>query len=196
MDAPLKHKNFLDRIPTFSLVLIMVIFIVLGLALIPLLDVGSAPRPRQGKTLNVSFSWPNTAPRVVEQEVTSKIEGLLSAVKGVEEVSSVSNLGSGSVSLTLKEDVNVSAVRFEISSLLKQVAGKLPEGVSYPQLSGGNIVNESSAKPVSVNLLTYRINADMEGDQIREYIEFTLVPVLSAYEDVKEVSVSGGSNKY
>ncbi len=49
MDAPLKHKNFLDRIPTFSLVLIMVIFIVLGLALIPLLDVGVHPDPDRAK---------------------------------------------------------------------------------------------------------------------------------------------------
>ena len=196
MDGPLKHKNLLDRIPSFSLVLIMVIFIIMGLALIPLLDVGSSPRPRQGKTLNVSFSWPDMAPKVIEQEVTSKIEGLLSAVKGVEEVSSVSNLGSGSVSLTLKEKVNVSAVRFEISSLLKQLADKLPEEVSYPQLSGGNVVNEFSDKPVSINLLTYRINADMDGDQIKEYIEYTVVPVLSTHEDVKDISVSGGSTKY
>lgn len=196
MNGQREPKSFLDRIPSFSLILIMVILIIIGIALVPLIDVGSTPRPRQGKTLNVSFSWPNMAPRVIEQEVTSKIEGLLSAVKGVEEVSSVSNLGSGSVSITLKDKVNVSAVRFEISSLLKQIAGKLPEGVSYPQLSGGNVVNESSSKPSSVNLLTYRINADMDGDQIKEYIEYALVPLLSVHEDVKNISVSGGSSKF
>ena len=46
-----KHTNILDRISPFSLLLTMIILMIIGAALIPLVDVGSSPRPRQGKTL-------------------------------------------------------------------------------------------------------------------------------------------------
>lgn len=196
MKEPIKSKNLLDQIPSFSLVLIMVILIVIGIGLIPLIDVGSTPRARQGKVLTINYAWKRASPKVIEQEVTSKIEGLVAAVNGVEDISSVSNLGSGYVRLELKDKANVSAVRFEISSLLKQIHGKLPEGVSYPQLSGGDISSENAVKPTSVTLLTYRINADMNREQIKEYIDQNITPLLSHMNDVKGVSVSGGESKY
>ena len=135
----------MNRIPSFSLLLILVILMTIGSALIPLVDVGSSPKPRQGKTLTISYGWPNASPKVVEQEVTSKIEGLVSAVRGVAEVSSISNFGSGQVKVVLKKEADVSAVKFEISSLLKQIRKKLPEGVSYPELAGGEVVNENGS---------------------------------------------------
>ena len=51
----------------------------------------------------------------------------------------MSSQGNGSVTVVLKEKANVSAVRFEISSLLKQIAEKLPEGAGGLYLQGGNI---------------------------------------------------------
>ena len=196
MKEQIEKKSFLDQIPSFSLVLIMVILIVMGIGLIPLIDIGTTPKARQGKVLSINYWWNKASPKVIEQEVTSKIEGLVSAVNGIKEVSSVSNLGHGYVRLVLKDEVSVSAVRFEISSLLKQIHGKLPEGVTYPQLSGGDVSSGSSVKPTSVNLLTYRINADMNSEQIKEYIDQNVAPILKTIEGVKGVSVSGGTSKY
>lgn len=186
----------LDRVPSFSLVLIMVVLMIIGVALIPLIDVGSTPKQSQGKTLNINYEWHRASPRVIEQEVTSKIEGIVSAVNGIQEISSVSNLGSGYVRLVLKKDANISTVRFEISSLLKQIRNKLPEGVSYPYLSGGEIGEEISVKPTTKHLLTYRINADMDGEQIKEYIVKNVTPTLSTIEGIKKIEVSGGTSKY
>lgn len=196
MKVEINGRNYLDRISSFSLMLTMVILMIIGLGLTPLVDVTNSPKPRQGKSLSVNFNWPGTSPRVIEQEVTSKIEGVVSAVHGVKSVSSVSYLGSGCVNIELKEGVNISAVRFEISSLLKQIYKKLPEKVSYPSLTGGDIGNSLSSKPATKNLLSYRINADMDGEQIKEYIEHNVKPILSTFEEVKDVSVSGGVTKY
>ena len=90
-----EKTHILDRVSSFSLLLTMIILMIIGAALIPLVDVGSSPKPRQGKTLTISYGWRNASPKVVEQEVTSKIEGLVSAVKGVAEVSSESYFGYG-----------------------------------------------------------------------------------------------------
>ena len=192
-----ENKNILDRISPFSLLLTLVILMVIGAALIPLVDVGSSPKPRQGKTLTISYSWRNASPKVVEQEVTSKIEGLVSAVKGVGEVSSVSNFGSGRVTVVLKKEADVSAVKFEISSLLKQVRKKLPEDVSYPVLSGGEVVNEGGGERENTlrHLLTYQVNSNLKGEQIKEYVQKNVEPVVRAWDEVKRVDVTGGTSQ-
>ena len=185
------------RIPPFSVILSMVILMIIGLGLTPFIDIAQKPKPRQGKKLAIHFNWPGASPRVVEQEVTAKIEGVVSAVRGIKSVSSVSNLGNGRIDIGLKEDVNVSAVRFEISSLLRQIYKKLPDRVSYPSLSGGDVVTGGGRPgPQAVNLLTYRINADMDGEQIKEYIDQNIKPLLTAMEEVKAVHVSGGVSRY
>ena len=56
---------------------------VVGAALLPKIDVADNPRPRQGKTLTVEFYWQRASAKVIEQNVTSRIEGLISAVKGM-----------------------------------------------------------------------------------------------------------------
>ena len=127
----------------FTVCLTMVIVMIIGMAMIPLLDVGIKPPPRQGMTLTVNYRWPGAAPKVVEHSVTSVIEGVASGVKGVESVSSESFFGRGRVRIRLKKSVNVSAVRFEIASMLRQIYPKLPEGVTYPTLTGGEIVNNT-----------------------------------------------------
>lgn len=193
-----EHKNILDRISSFTLLLTMVILMVIGAALVPLVDVASSPKPRQGRTLTIGYWWNNASPKVVEQEVTSKIEGVVSAVKGVAEVSSVSHFGSGQVTVVLKKEADVSAVKFEISSLLKQIRKKLPEGVSYPVLTGGEVVNEGNAPKEGElkHLLTYQVNSGLTDEQIKEYVEKHIEPVVRVWSDVKKVEVTGGVAKY
>ncbi|MDE6795666.1 MAG: efflux RND transporter permease subunit, partial [Muribaculaceae bacterium] len=124
------------RPSSFTMILAMVICMIAGIAIIPLLDIEPQPKPGQGKTLTISFSWPDASPKVIEQNITSRIEGVVSSVKGVESVSSVSNFGNGKVEIELKPKASVSAVRFEISSAIKQIYKKFPEGVTYPVLTG------------------------------------------------------------
>ena len=114
----------------FRTILTMCVLMVIGLSLLPFIDVSNEPREEQGKTLYIQFSWDGASAKVIEQNATSKIEGLMAAVEGVEKVSSMSYFGRGEVKVELRKDVNVSAVKFEISSLLKNVYKKLPQNVS------------------------------------------------------------------
>lgn len=180
----------------FTPLLTLVILMMIGTALIPRIDVADRPRPRQGSTLTVSFSWHGTSAKVIEQNVTSRIEGLVSAVKGVESVSSESYFGSGRVVVRLKRNADVSAVKFEIGSLLKQVRKKLPDGVSYPVLEGGDVVNERQQKDATKLLLTYQVNSNLSDEQIKEYISRTVEPEMRRITDVKNVEITGGQSKY
>lgn len=189
-----KKKGFLERIPSFSLILIMVVLMVVGAALIPLLRIAYQPTPEQGNRLTVSFSWPGASQRVIEQEITSKVEGVVASVIGVKKTSSVSSPGNGSVTVILKEKANVSAVRFEISSLLKQIAGKLPEGAGNLYLQGGNV--GGGLRKNTQQVLSYIINADMDPSGIKDYVERNIKPYLTQIDYVREVSVSGAMPLY
>lgn len=194
MSHDINKKGFLERIPSFSLILIMVVLMVGGAALIPMLRITYHPSPEQGKRLTISYSWPGASQRVVEQEITSKVEGLVSSVVGVEKTSSVSSSGNGSVTVVLKEKANVSAVRFEISSLLKQIAGKLPQGAGNLYLQGGDA--GGGLRQNTQQVLSYIINADMDPANIKDYVERNIKPYLTQIDYVREVSVGGAMPLY
>ena len=122
------------RIPSFSVLLIFAVLVTVGIALIPSLNLQYLPRDKE-QSLSIYFYWQNASAKVIESEVTSKIEGYVSPIRGIERIVSVSRKGSGQIALRLKKNADIDAVRFEISSAIRSMYDKLPEGVSYPELS-------------------------------------------------------------
>ena len=181
----------------FTILLTLVIFMIIGAALISRLDVAEQPRPRQGKTLNISFSWPGASAKVIENNVTSRIEGLAASIKGVEKVSSTSYFGSGTVQVELKKGIDVSATKFEIASALRQIKKSLPQDVSYPELTGGDVVNNNQESASSTQLLlTYQVNSGLSDEQLKEYINQNVLPELERIAEVRHAEISGGTETY
>ena len=143
------------KLPSYSVILIFVALMVIGAALVPGLDVGVDPTPRQGRTLVVSFDWPGQPAKVVEQNLTSVVEGLLAPVEGVGSVSSTSFFGHSEISVTLKDGVDIATARFNVASLLRQSYANLPQGVSYPNLTDGEMATGKTAEGEKMLLLTW-----------------------------------------
>jgi multidrug efflux pump subunit AcrB len=159
---------------------------IVGVCLLPLLNVQFTPS-RSLPGLSVSYYWPDASARVIEEEVTSRLEGLFSGVKGIKEVSSVSSKGYGRISLSFKKTVNLDAARFEVSSLIRQAYPKLPEQVSFPELS----MNTSGQNNSSI--LTYTLNANASPFFIQKYAEDHIVPKLSVIPGVNGIKVYGST---
>lgn len=132
----------------------------------------------------------------MEQNVTSRIEALVSSVRGVEKVSSVSRFGSGRITVELKQKADVSATKFEIASILRQIRGKLPEGVSYPTVSGGEVSTVLGDDNEVKLILTYMLNADMSGEQMRQIAERETKHAVERIEGVHHVDITGTTNHY
>ncbi len=180
----------------FRAIFVMGVLMLIGAALIFKVDTAIDPRPKQGKTLTVTFSWQGAPAKVVEQNVTSVVEGLVSSVRDVARTESTSRFGSGSVKVELKPEADVSAVKFEIASLMRQMKSMLPEGASYPVVTGGEVVNESRDDKKTVTLLTYRIVDDLPTNVLREYVKNRLEPAFASIDEVTGVDVNGGTEKY
>lgn len=180
----------------FRTILTMCVLMVIGLSLIPLVEVSNEPREEQGKTLYIQFGWDGASAKVIEQNATSKIEGLMAAVKGVKQVSSMSYFGRGEVKVELRKDVDVSAVKFEIASLLKNTYKKLPQNVSYPTLSGGEVVRRGGDDSSTHRILEYQINAEGSNEQIKEWLIRQVKPLVEHVEGVHDVEITGGDGQY
>lgn len=174
------------KFPSFSVLIIFILLMIVGISLLPLLNVQLTPS-RSLPGLSISYNWPDASAHVIEQEVTSRLEGLFSGVKGIKEVSSVSSKGYGRISLSFKKTVNLDAARFEVASLIRQAYPNLPEQVSFPELS------MSASGQNTSPILTYTLNASASPFFIQKYAEDYLVPKLSVIPGVNGVKVFGST---
>ena len=74
--------------------------LIIGISVLPLLNVQLTPS-RSLPGLSVSYRWADASARVIEQEVTSKLEDLFISVKEIRDVSSVSSKGCGFINFYL-----------------------------------------------------------------------------------------------
>ena len=93
-----------------------------GIALIPMLPVKLAPS-RTLPSLTVYFSMPNNSARIVEMEVTSKLEAMLARIKGIKNIYSTSGNGWGNITLELDKHTSIDVARFEASTSCVKHAG-------------------------------------------------------------------------
>ena len=109
---------------SFTLIVAFVCLSLVGLAVIPLLPVKLNPsRSLPGFTL--SFSMPGASSRVVEMEVTSRLEAMLSRIVGVENISSTSGNGYDG---TIQADSGAAAVLTETGGKNNGAALELTRG--------------------------------------------------------------------
>jgi multidrug efflux pump subunit AcrB len=172
------------RIPSFSVILIFVVLSVVGAGVIPLLNVQYTPSEKQ-KSLDIKFSWTGASARVVEAEVTSRLEGVAATVSGVQSINSVSYKERGIITITLKPKSNPEAVRYEIASLIRRIYSKLPPAVSYPELSASTTGENIS--PV----LIYTVNAGMPSNKISEYLKEKVLKDITLIAGVDRYEISG-----
>ncbi len=174
-------------ISSFTMLVSFLCLSLVGVALIPLLPVKLAPS-EELPGLTISYSMPGNSSRVVESEVTSRLEAMLSRVNGVRSVTSNSMNGSGSIGISLDKHADIDATRFEVSTIVRQAWAQLPDGVSYPHIQTRKSNGESS-RP----FLVYNINAPATPILIKQYAEERLKPVIAQMKGIYKVNISGST---
>ena len=175
------------NLSSFTLIVTFVCLSLIGVVLVPLLPVKLAPSHTL-PGLTVSFSMPGNSSRVIEAEVTSKLEAMMARVKGIRKVNSTSDNGSGSISLELDKHANIDVTRFEVSTIIRQTWPQLPEGVSYPQIS-----TRRSDDKASRPFITYTLNAPANPILIQQYAEENIKPVLGQLKGIYKVELNGAT---
>lgn len=169
---------------SFTIIIFFLVVSIIGVCFLPLLNVKFTPS-RSLPEITVNYQWAKASGRVMEKEVTSKLEGVFNSIQGVKEIRSKSSTSYGNIHVAFDKDVDLDMARFEMATLIRQIYPSLPNGVSYPYLS---MKTENEDKQF---LMVYTLNANASPYFIQKYAEDHLVPQISLLKGVNNVEVYG-----
>lgn len=138
-------------------------------------------------TLSVNTSYENASPEEVEELITRQIEQAMSAVPGVEEVSSVSSEGSSSVRITFAWGTNLDAAANDIRDRLDRVIPRLPEDATRPALR--------KFDPSAFPIMILGASSRLDPIQLRRLIEDEVKYRIERVPGVAALDVWGGRER-
>ena len=175
-------SEFSIKRPIFVTMLILVV-LVLGFISFTRLPIDLMP-DITFPTLNVSTSYPNTAPEEMEQIITRPIEEALSSVPGVEEIFSTSSQGSSSVRVMFDWGTNLEEAANDIRERIDRIIGRFPEEVQRPTLR--------KFDPAQMPILMIGILSELDPLQVRKIIDEQVSYRLERVPGVASADIWGG----
>lgn len=135
--------------------------------------------------LIVRASYSGAGPEDIDELVTQVIEDAVSTMEGVESVSSTSNDGSAMIMLEYGYDEDMNEAYDELSQTLDSLR-ELPDDaeVSVMEMS----MNASTTMMLSIS--------HAAEEDLYDYVDQNIVPLLEQLSSVAEVSSMGGSSEY
>jgi len=182
-----REPHYSSFLSTFTVNILFVMLIIVGAAMIPLLSLQLNPS-RYLPSLTISWTWPEAPVRVVEQEVTTVMEGVLTTVTGVKKISSATVNEEGSITVEFDKNVDLNAKRFEVASLLRESRKRLPDRVSYPLIA----MNMPSNQTGSV-ILSFQLNGNASPSYIYNLAEELIKPAIAVVDGVYSVNIYGAT---
>lgn len=128
----MKISRFSVQRPVFTAMVMMIVMILGGVAL-NRLPIDLMPKITY-PTLTVRSNYPNAGPQKIEDLITRPIEAAVSAVPGVEEVTSTSLDGSSIVRVSFDWHVDLNEAANDIRDRLERILDELPDEASRPTL--------------------------------------------------------------
>jgi len=173
------------NISAFTIIVTFIALALAGIAMVPFLSVRLSPS-RALPGMGIHFAMPNNSSRVVESEVTGKLEGLLTGVAGVKSISSSSWDGGGTISIQFDRHADMEMTRFEIATIIRQAWEHLPQGVTYPSISMRRPDDNKSGP-----FLIYTLNAHSNPIELQRFCEENLKPIVANIKGVSAIDIHG-----
>ena len=138
-------------------------------------------------TLSISTGYENASPEEVEELITRPIEEAMSAVPGVEEVTSVSAEGNSSVRVTFTWGTDLDAAANDIRDRLDRVIPVLPEDADRPRLRKFDLA--------SFPILILGAYSNLDPIQARSIIDNQVKHRIERIPGVASLDIRGGLDR-
>ncbi|MFH1933876.1 MAG: efflux RND transporter permease subunit [Pseudomonadota bacterium] len=138
-------------------------------------------------TLSISTEYENASPEEVEELITRPVEEAMSAVPGVEEVTSVSADGQSSVRVTFTWGTNLDEAANDIRERLDRVIPRLPEDAERPRLRKFDLA--------SFPILIMGVSSNLDPIQIRRIIDNQVKNRIERIPGVASLDIRGGLDR-
>jgi HAE1 family hydrophobic/amphiphilic exporter-1 len=138
-------------------------------------------------TLSISTEYENASPEEVEELITRPIEEAMSAVPGVEEVTSVSAEGNSGVRVTFAWGTDLDAAANDIRDRLDRVIPLLPEDADRPGLRKFDLA--------SFPILILGVYSNLDPIQVRSIIDNQVKNRIERIPGVASLDIRGGLDR-
>src|SRR5262245_33536065 len=135
-------------------------------------------------SITVRVGYNGVGPTEIETLIVRPLEQTLAAVPGLEQISSNSQEGSGSVTLNFAWGTDLSDATDEVRTRVDRFRGRLPEDADPPSIQKF----DSSAAPI----VSLGVEGDFDSVTLREIAENDLIPRFERVKGVAAVTVNGG----
>ena len=132
----------------------------------------------------VYTTYIGASPEEVETTVTRPVEQSMATISNIENVTSVSSENVSVVVLEFAQTVNMDAVTIEMRESLDQIKGYWDDSVGSP------IIMKMNPDMLPVMIAAAEAG-DMEGSELTDYVNNTVLPELESIEGVASVTASG-----
>lgn len=168
--------------PIFTIMIVLIVIILGGMALsrLPIDLMPDITSP----TISISTTYTKASPLSMEELVTRPIEEAVSAVPGVQDITSQSSEGNSNVQVTFNWGTNLDTAASDLRDRLDRVISQLPDEASRPSLRKFDL----AATPV----LTLGVTSKMDPIRLRKLIDEQVSYRLERVPGVAGVDVRGG----
>tara|TARA_R110002124_G_scaffold80518_8_gene213066 strand:- start:14960 stop:18073 length:3114 start_codon:yes stop_codon:yes gene_type:complete len=171
---------FISR-PILALVINLLIAVA-GLAAFFAVDVRELPNVDQ-PVLSIRTTYEGAAPETVDTEITTPLESALSALEGLQSISSTSSYGRSRINLEFSDTAEISDVANEAREIVARTVRQLPDNIDDPVVTK----NDSDADPV----MRLALLGGTSMDVLTDLAEGPISDRVSTIEGISEVEVVG-----
>jgi hydrophobic/amphiphilic exporter-1 (mainly G- bacteria), HAE1 family len=173
---------FSVRRPVLTVMVALIVIIIGGVSL-SRLSIDLMP-DITNPTLSISTTYENASPEEIEELVTRPVEEAMSAVPGVEEVTSVSSEGQSSVRVTFDWGTDLDAAANDIRDRLDRVIPQLPDDAERPVLRKFDLA--------SFPVLILGLSSRLDPVEVRSIVDDQIKHRIERVPGVASLDISGG----
>ena len=181
-----KQINIKNNFSSFSIIVVFLALMIIGIAFIPMLNVRFKPS-RKLPQITISYQWANTSPKIIEEE-TSKIEGVLGKLSQVKSIESISSVGSGRIEIKFDKNTDLNKKRYEVSTLIRQLRSNFPDEMSYPEISSNLDTEEENT-----SFMVLTVNANSSTNYMEDIANSKVISELLKTSGISDIRLYGAT---
>lgn len=138
--------------------------------------------------LNIVTSWSGVPPEVIQTQITSPLEEVVSTVKGIKKLTSSSRIGMSTITVSFNPKTNMEFARLALREKIRGVKDILPYGVR-PSIQP-YIPENFQTDP----FLSFSISGSYSLQKLRELVKEKIENGIGSIKGVSGAEVTGGSD--
>jgi len=180
----MKYRN-LGYFSHFKALAIFGLLSLIGLSIIPSLNIKLNPQ-KINNYIYIKFNYPKGNPKLIENEITSRLEGITASIEGTLEIDSKSKKGEGQIKLKIDPNIDLKKYKLHLNNAIRQSWKHFPEEMSYPIIDSHDASDENQ-----ITLMSYSITSNADISFLHNWVNNELSPELLKIKGTEEIIIDG-----